>query len=430
MKNKIYLGLVVILAALSASESSAQTQQRITLKEAESIALANHPQLRAAEFISSAAGQVVTEVQSAHYPLLYGSMTGAGALDKSRIAAGGLNNPVIFDRYADGLTAVQLVTDFGRTSNLVASARLLASARNEDVNTTHAEVLLQVDRSYYGVLRAAAIMKVAQETVNARQLVVDQVTALAKNKLKSDLDVSFANVNLAQAKLLYVQAQNDLKASHAELSEAMGYADERSFDPVEEPLPSEALPDLSQAVAEALHARPEMAALRLQRDSAERFAKAEGDLWFPTVSAVGSAGIIPWHDSNLSDRFAAVGVNINFPIFNGRLFSARRAEADFKFKAEDQSLRNLEDQISRDVRIAWLNADTANQRLGLTQQLLDQASLAFDLAQARYNLGLGSIVELSQAQLDKTQAEIEQASAKYEYLTERAALAYQIGSLK
>jgi outer membrane protein len=173
-----------------------------------------------------------------------------------------------------------------------------------------------------------------------------------------------------------------------------------------------------------------MAALRLQRDSAERFAKAEGDLWFPTVSAVGSAGIIPWHDSNLSDRFAAVGVNINFPIFNGRLFSARRAEADFKFKAEDQSLRNLEDQISRDVRIAWLNADTANQRLGLTQQLLDQASLAFDLAQARYNLGLGSIVELSQAQLDKTQAEIEQASAKYEYLTERAALAYQIGSLK
>jgi outer membrane protein len=90
----------------------------------------------------------------------------------------------------------------------------------------------------------------------------------------------------------------------------------------------------------------------------------------------------------------------------------------------------MEDRVARDVRLAWLNADTAFRRLALTQQLLDEASLALDLAQSRYNLGLGSIVEVTQAQLNKTQAEIEQASARYEYQNQRAVLSYQMGTLQ
>ena len=94
-------------------------------------------------------------------------------------------------------------------------------------------------------------------------------------------------------------------------------------------------------MAEALHDRPELASLRLSRDSAERFAKAERDLWFPTISAVGGAGIIPLHDSNLLNRFAAGGLNINIPIFNGHLFSARRAEAMLRFHADEQNVGPL-----------------------------------------------------------------------------------------
>ncbi|HYK90234.1 MAG TPA: TolC family protein [Acidobacteriota bacterium] len=430
MKSGFVLAMILSLAVLGASAGHAQAPSRITLKEAESIALANHPRLQAAQLSALAAGQEVTQARSAYFPMAFGSMTGAGALDRSRFAAGGLNNPIIFDRYADGFMASQLITDFGRTGNLVASTRLRAQAKNADTITTRADVLLQVDRAYYAELRATSVLRVAQETVADRQLVVDQVTALAKSKLKSDLDVSFANVNLAEAKLILVQVENDLKAAGARLTASLGFNDERDYDLADEPLPAAPLPDLPQAVAQALRDRPELASRRLQRDSAERFAKAEKDLWRPSVSVLGGAGIVPIHDSNLLNRFAGVGLNINIPVFNGHLFSALSTEARFNFQSEAQNVRDLEDTIARDVRLAWMNADTAFQRLGLTQQLLDQASLALDLAQARYKLGLGSIVELSQAQLNKTQAEIEQASAKYEYQTQRAVFAYEIGALR
>ncbi len=429
MRHRISLASFFSVLVLAVASGMAQSPQSITLKEAQDIALSRQPQLRAAQLTAQASQQVVTEARSAYFPFASGNMTGAGALDKSRFAAGGLNNPIIYDREADGFTAGQLITDFGRTANLVASARLQAQASNENVNTTRADVLLRVDRAYFGLLRSMAILKVAQETVSERQLVVDQVTALAKSKLKSDLDVSFASVNLAEAKITLLQAQNDVKSSNAEMSAALGYSDEHTFVPADESLPPEALPELTQAVAEALRNRPELASLRFRRDSDERFAKAERDLWFPSISMLGGAGLIPAHDNNLLGRFAAVGLNINIPVFNGHLFAARRAEAMLKFHAAEQNVQGLENEIARDVRFAWLNTDTAFQRLGLTKQLLDQASFALDLAQATYKLGLGSIVELSQAELNKTQAEIEQSSAKYEYQIQRTVLSYQLGAL-
>jgi outer membrane protein len=140
--------------------------------------------------------------------------------------------------------------------------------------------------------------------------------------------------------------------------------------------------------------------------------------------------VTPYRQAGLGSRYAAAGVNVNIPIFNGNLFRARWREADLRAQATDEQLRDLEDRITRDVRVAWLNANTAYQRLDLTAQLLNQAAQALDLAQERYQLGLGSIVELGQAQLNQTEAQIEQASAKYEYQSQLTALNYQVGSLR
>ena len=87
-------------------------------------------------------------------------------------------------------------------------------------------------------------------------------------------------------------------------------------------------------------------------------------------------------------------------------------------------------KCSRDVRVAWASSMNAFQRIDVTAQFLRQATLALDLAQGRYNLGLASIVELTQAQLNVTQAEIENVSAKYDYQTENAALQYSAGLLR
>ena len=98
-------------------------------------------------------------------------------------------------------------------------------------------------------------------------------------------------------------------------------------------------------------------------------------------------------------------------------------------KATDERLCDLRDRIARDVRTSWLNANTANQRLAVTQQLLEQANLALNLAQSRYNLGLASIVELSQAQLQQTQAQISNVGAGYDYQLALAALQYQTSGI-
>jgi outer membrane protein len=411
------------------TEAAPQSAPKLNLKEAEAMALGNHPLLQAANYDAQAASQITREAKSAYYPTANGSVTGAAALSNSRIAAGYLNNPLILNRESNGVEVQQLITDFGRTSNLVGSARLGARAATAGAQQTAQDVLLAVNRAYYDVLRAEAVLKVAEETVKARQILAEQVTTLEKNKLKSMLDVSFAEVNLAQARLLLVQAENNEQASYADLATALGLANPQPFDLAEEPMPPAPLPDPTDLIVQALQDRPDLSSARFSHEAAVRYARAERDLWMPTISATGAAGLTPAYQVPLSDRYAAAGINVNIPIFNGFLYSARHQEANLRAKAADQAMRDLADRISRDVRTAWLDAGTAYQRLTVTAQLLKQATLALDLAQGRYKLGLSSIVELSQAQLNLTQAQIADTSAKYDFQIQSAVLSYQVGQL-
>lgn len=420
----------VIMSTVSIPLSAApQSSPTLTLKDAEAMAVRNHPLLQAATYDAQAANQIIREQKSAYYPTAIGSLTGVEAMSDSRIAAGGLNNPLILDRYSNGIEVNQLITDFGRTSNLVASARLGAKAASENTLQTQQNVLLDVDRAYFNLLRTQALLKVAQETVRARQTVADQVTTLEKNQLKSMLDVSFAQVDLAQARLLLVQVQNDQSAAEANLATALGLNKPQPFVLSEEPMPPAPPDDPTDLIAQALQDRPDLSGARFNHESALRYARAERDLLMPTVSADGAAGLTPVYQSTLSDRYAAAGVNVNIPIFNGFLFSARHQEATLRAKAADQEMRDLADRIARDVRTAWLNAGTAYQRLAVTAQLLEQATMALSLAQGRYKLGLSSIVELSQSQLNLTQAQISNTTAKYDVQIQTATLAYQTGQL-
>jgi outer membrane protein len=213
------------------------------------------------------------------------------------------------------------------------------------------------------------------------------------------------------------------------LANTLGFANPQPFYLSDEPLPAAPPADPTELVAQALQSRPDFASARFSHDAALRYARAERDLWMPTISATGTAGLTPAYQAPLSDRYAAAGINVNIPIFNGFLFSARHQEANLRAKAADQDMRDLADRIARNVRTAWLDARTAYQRLDVTAQLLQHAKLALDLAQGRYKLGLSSIVELSQAQLNLTQAQIASTSAKYDYQIQYAVLSYRMGQL-
>ena len=406
-----------------------QAPLRLTLADAQRLAVQNNPQFSAAGLTAAAAHQVPAQYRANFGPSVAGSVTSVGADNGSRLAAGGLNNPVVYDHVGSGLTVGQLITDFGRTSNLVAMSKLRADAQDQATEGTRAQILLETSRAFFALLRAQAVMRVADQTVEARQVVVDQVSALAESKLKSTLDVSFANVNLAEAKLLQVQAQNEVKSAEANLAAAIGLPGTPGFVLNEEPMPAP-LPDrIDPLIQQAIQDRPELKDLRLQQSAGARFAKAEHDLYFPSIGVIGTAGFVPAGYAAIPGRYGAIGLNVTIPVFNGGLFKARQAEAELRARASMQNVNDLENRVTRDVRVAYLNATTAYDRLALTQQLLQQAQLSLDLAQNRYDLGLGSIVELSQAQLNVTSAQIADATAHYDFQTQRVMVNYEIGAL-
>jgi outer membrane protein len=166
-----------------------------------------------------------------------------------------------------------------------------------------------------------------------------------------------------------------------------------------------------------------------EHDAASRFARAQRDSRLPTVSAIGVAGASPVHDDRLPDNYAAGGLQLSVPIFAGGLYLARQHEAELRASADAELLRSLEDNVIRDVRIAWLNLNNARDRLRTSEQLVNHANEAFELAQALYKVGSSSIVELSQVQLELTSVQIAETSARYDVLIQEANVNYQIGGL-
>lgn len=413
------------------AEPAASTGPRLTLADAERMAIEHNPNISVARLLALAQAQVTREVRSAELPTAVGSLTTVGAHDNSRITAGALNNPSIFDRAAGGLSVSQLITDFGRTHNLVRSAQSNAKAQSEDERATELEITLTVDQAFYQALSAQAVLKVAQQTLNQRQATADQVGALDKQKLKSDLDLSFANVQNSQAKLLLLDARNNDSAAMANLNAVLGSEQDQQFELVDGITGSpEAPPQDAEALLQsAFTARPDLAALNDNYAAARQFSTAERDLWMPRVSALAAGGGTPVRaDQIQSSWYGAAGANISIPVFNGFLYSARAQEARLRANAAGEQVRNLRETIARDLRTAVLNAQNAFQRIGVTQEMLNQANMALDLAQERYKIGLSGIVELTQAQLSQTEAEIAYANARYAYQTALAMVRFQTGN--
>jgi outer membrane protein len=411
-----------------AQSTAAPPGRELTIKDAEATGLKNNPQITVGKLEALQAREVVREVRSALMPQISVDLTGVGADGGSRISAGYLTDGRMYSRAAGGITASQLITDFGRTMNLLSNAHYEEKAADENSVATSQQVVLVVDQSFYNALETKALLTVADETVKARQLFVDQIQALTNAKLKSDVDLAFAKVDLARAKLLLLDAQDNYEASLSILSAILGYPDRQDFVPMlPSALVSPPAEDAGPLIQQALDLRPEVRSLRDEVLAAEKFSRAEHDLWWPTVTAMGTVGGAPVRDPNITSWYGAAGVNVNIPVFNGFLFNARSKSADLATQVRRKKLQDLQDNVARDVRNSGLETHNAYERLSVTQQLREQADLALELAQARYKLGLGSIVEYSQAELQKTDADIQDTDAHYRYAVSQINLAYEMG---
>jgi outer membrane protein len=412
-----------------ASANSAP-QTTLTRMEAEQMALKNNPRVSISRLLALAQHQVVREARSAELPTANGAVTAEKALDGSRISAGTLTSSRLLTHAGAGGNFTQLITDFGKTHNLVLTQKLEEQAANASSLATKEEIVLAADQAFYDALTAQAVRQVAKQTVNARQATQTQVNQMTQNNLKSTLDLSFANVNLSQSKLLQLDAQDNAEATMATLDEVLGLDHEVTYQLVDDSTQNSAPPpDVQPLIQTALAQRPDLQSLGYGQQSAQKYARAQWDQLLPSINAAGTVGTVPIRVDQYytSNWWGAIGVNMNIPIFNGFLYSSEAKEARYRAQADAERTRNLRDQIVRDVRTAWLQANTAYQRIAVTTELLEQANMGLKLAQTRYQLGLSSIVELTQAQLQQTSAAIDKVNAQYEYELTLATLAYQTG---
>ncbi len=408
----------------------APTGPRLSIKDAERMALQNNPNISIAHLLQLADVQVTREARAAYLPNAWMDLTAAGSHESSRITAGALNSPHVFDKAAGGLTVDQLITDFGRTHNLIKNARSTANAQLNTQRATVDDITLAVDQAFYRALTAQEVLKVAEQTVATRQATGQQIGALTNQNLRSTLDLSLADVQISQAQLLVLDAQNATQSAMASLNAILGSEADEPYQLVDDvsPTPAAAPADSEAMVQLAFHDRPDLAALNDRWLAARQFASAEHDLLRPTISAIAATGGTPVRDNQIQTSwYGAAGANVSIPIFNGFEFTARAHAADLQAKAASEQVRNLRDDIARDVRMSVLNAQTAFQKIAVTKQLLDEANTALDLAQARYKVGLSGIVDLTQAQLAQTEAEIGYTNARFAYQTALAMVRFQTG---
>jgi outer membrane protein len=407
----------------------------ITRADAERLALKSNPRITASHLLALAAGQVTRETRSGELPQISAAITAEKAEDASRIGAGALTDSRLYTHTGTGGSLSQLITDFGHTRDLVATSTLQQKAQDQIALATEQDVLLVTDQAFYRLLDAQSLLDVAKATVAARGDVQSLTSALTKSALKSDLDLNIASADLSQAQLLQLDAENAVASVSAALAAVLATPADTVYhaveDPEEAPPPPPSLDSSAAINASAQAQRPDLQALRFNAAADQKFAIAQQLQHLPTISALAIGGITPVAPAGVfvPNWYAAGGVNLSVPLFTGFRIEAQTQEARLRQKAAEKQAQELSDTIARDVRIALLNAQTAFQRVAVADQFRKQTAQALALAQTRYKLGLSSIVELSQAQLQSTQAAVAAVSARYDYLLSLRSLDYARGQL-
>ena len=441
----VALQLSATTVSIGTSEDSGQQQgpppdagaetTAITRSDAERIALKSNPRITARRLLALAAGQVTRQTRAGYLPQVYGAITAEKAEDGSRIGAGALTDSRLYTHAGTGGTLTQLITDFGHTSELVATNRLQQKAEDQTALATEQDVMLATDQAFYRLLNAQSLLEVAKATVQARADVQNLTQALTRSALKSDLDLNIASADLSQSQLLLLDSENGVASASAALAAVLASPADTLYRAVENrgeaPPPPPAADSSAVLNAHAQSQRPDLQALRLDAQAYQKLARAQQLQHLPTISALAIGGITPVGPDGIfvPHWYAAGGVNLSIPIFTGFRIEAQAQEASLRQQATEKQSEELSNTIARDVRVALLNAETAFRRISVADQFRAQTAQALALAGTRYKLGLSSIVELSQAQLQSTQAAVSAVNARYDYLLSLRLLEYAQGQL-
>lgn len=434
-RRRVYgIGFFIVIVFFSAvvfAEEPPAVVGRLTLQEAVEIALNHHPSLLAARGTLEIQQARVGEARANFLPQfkLQSDYSRATANPTPSRLSGSLTHTdpsnKAFNNYSAGLTLQQLIYDFGKTGAAVESAR--ENMRGSDLSEIafRQTVVLNVKVDYFGLLAARRLVQVEEETVRQFEQHLEQVQGFYKAGTRARFDVTKAEVDLTNARLELIKARNTAEVARVTLANAMGVPD-RPIGELEDPLTFRKV-EISedQAVQAALANRPELLSLSAQRRSAEASVRSVQRSYFPILSGVADY-TYGGQDFPLSWNWGA-GLSLTFPIFSGNLTKSQVAEARANLVVIGANEEALHQNVILEVHEAFSSLKDAEERVQTSEIVVRQAEENLDLANGRFQAGLGASVERTDAQVLLTNAKTSQIQALYDYRTAEAQLQKAMG---
>jgi outer membrane protein TolC len=426
-------GRLAALAALAVGMGwAAQTAHALparTLEECVEIALDRHPRLGIARSELEAGRQRVRQDVAGYLPQIAGN---ASADRRKRSAAqatgqpgvgGGSSDP--FSYYATGLSLSQVLFDFGRNLDQIQAARAREASLQADSQTQRDSIVRDVKQAYFDLLAARRLRDVAEEVLASNQRQLEQAHGRYDVGFATRLDVTRSEVQVSEAQLDLVTASNAVLVAEQTLRNAMGLTEPLDFEPVDvlETQPVEISEE--RALELALENRPELVSVRALRRAAAEEVSSRWKEHLPDFSA--GAGI-DWSGSDTPLRESwNVGALVNVPIFSGGLVHARVGEARAQELALGFEEQALAQDVALEVRRAVLEMARAREAIGVSERARRQARENLELAEGRYQAGVGNVIELVDAQAQRASAEAEYVRSLYAFQTAVAELERAIG---
>ena len=437
MRTCMIAAVLLVTGPLVAAAQEAP-RRVVTLEQASASARERQPQLRQARATTAAAEARADQALAPYLPQVSGSaayqratanyVTRPGSLPSGVTPASHAASLSTFNSFSFGLTASQLVYDFGVTSGRYEAARATARAQELSERSAILQVDLAVRLAYFTARATKALVTVARETYANQERHLESIQAFVNVGTRPDIDLAQGRADLATARVQVINAENGYETAKAQLNQAMGVEQSTDYDVADEmlqPVPGEGQ-STGALVDEALRLRPELAVLAEQARAAGLTLRSLRGGYWPSVGVSTGATEAGSALSNLTWNLAA-GVTLSWSFYEGGLTSAQVREAEANRVILSAEVEALRLQVRLQIDQARLGVRAAVGALAAADEALTNARERLRLAEGRYEAGVGNIIELGDAQLALTSAEAQRVQAEFNLSSARAQLLQALG---
>jgi outer membrane protein len=432
---RFFFLLIALFPGMAPGQEGLPPQGKpLNLDQCIELALKYQPNLQASQASIEAQKARVEQALAAYYPQINFNATYNTATNNFLTVGGGTagvarNNSswTFSDIFAMGPTVNQLIYDFGRTANTVKINRENTRASEMDRDTVRLNVVLNVKQAYYSVLQTLALIQVAEETLNQNQKRLDQAKGFYEAGTRPKIDVTNAEVNLANIQLALIRAKNNYQVARVTLNNAMGLREDLQFaiERIGEFRPQ--LASLDAILQSAYARRPEILQLKARQRGQEGAIDLARSGYYPILS--GNAGHLwrtnqPFNDMQWDWN---LGATLTIPIFSGFSTTNQIAEGKALLKNLEAQEESLRQNIRLEAEQAYIGLKEAIESITVTEKSVSQAKENYDLASGRYQVGVGQPLEITDAEVLLANSRANYINALYNYKVAEARIDKAMG---